>query len=231
MYPGTYRACGPWGQAALLPRVRTTPDLTYGPRVPAQLHRDLLIAQGASHQPVLAAVEVVLPIDLHPLGIRPDDVRRLGLGLLAAELLSAAVEDAAQVQVVALLCRLEGRPESARRGLVDAGENQKLLALRAQIVHRQGTRWPTADRGRIVEGLDVVGKLLRQDRRGTTRRRGKAGGEGDGVGDCCDGMGVGCRGQGWCDGRGAHIAIPGGWTRTPLFGAAVSQCPSRRRTP
>ena len=80
---------------------------------------------------------------------------RLELGLLAADLLSAAVEDAAQVQVVALLCRLEGHPESARRGLVDAGENQKLLALRVQIVHRQGTRWPTtrwADRGGARRG-------------------------------------------------------------------------------
>ena len=66
----------------------------------------------------------------------------------------------------------------------------------------------------------MVGKLLRQDR-GTPRRRGKTGGEGGGVGDCCDGMGLGCRGQDWCDGRGAHIAIPGGWTRAPLFGGGV----------
>jgi len=71
--------------------------------------------------------------------------------------------------------------------------------------------------GRIVEGLDVVGKLLRQDR-GTRTASGETGGEGGGVGDCCDGMGLGCRGQDWCDGRGAYIAIPGGWTRAPLGG-------------
>ena len=50
---------------------------------------------------------------------------------------------------------------------------------------------------------------------------GETGGEGGGVGDSCDGMGLGCRGQDWCDGRGAHIAIPGGWTRAPLFGGGV----------
>ena len=149
-YLGTYRACGPWGRAALLPRVRTVPERTNGLRVPAQLHRDLLIGQGGRVQPVLAAGEVVLPIDLHPLGLGPDDVRRLGLGLLEAELLRAALEDAFEVHVVALLCRLEGRPESAGRGLVVAGESQQLLARRAQIARRHGVGWPTArwaDRG------------------------------------------------------------------------------------
>ena len=150
VYLGTYRACGPWGRAALLPRVHTRPERTNGLRVPAQLYRDLLIGQGGRVQPVLAAGEVVLPIDLHPLGLGPDDVRRLGLGLLEAELLRAALEDAFEVHVVALLCRLEGRPESAGRGLVVAGESQQLLARRAQIARRHGVGWPTArwaDRG------------------------------------------------------------------------------------
>ena len=145
---------------------------------------------------------------------------RLELGLLAADLLSAAVEDAAQVQVVALLCRLEGHPESARRGLVDAGENQKLLALRVQIVHRQGTRWPTArwaDRGGARRGGQAPATrpgytTASGENRWRGRRRGRL---------LRRHVGLGCRGQDWCDGRGAHIAIPGGWTRAPLFGGGV----------
>ena len=70
--------------------------------------------------------------------------------------------------------------------------------------------------GRIVEGIDLVGKLLRQDR-GTTWRRGKTRGEGGGVGGGCDGMGPGWRGQGWCGGRGAHIAKPGSMTQRHPF--------------
>ena len=132
---------------------------------------------------------------------------RLELGLLAADLLSAAVEDAAQVQVVALLCRLEGHPESARRGLVDAGENQKLLALRVQIVHRQGTRWPTtrwADRGGARRGGQAPATrpgytTASGENRWRGRRRGRL---------LRRHVGLGCRGQDWCDGRGAHIAIP-----------------------
>ena len=59
------------------------------------------------------------------------------------------------------------------------------------------------------------------DKTGVQHALGETGGEGGGVGDSCDGMGLGCRGQDWCDGRGAHIAIPGGWTRAPLFGGGV----------
>ena len=82
--------------------------------------------------------------------------------------------------------------------------------------------------GRIVEGLDLVGKLLRQDW-GTTWRRGETRGEGGGVGGGCDGMGLGWRGQGWCDGRGAHIAKPGSMTQRHPFWRRCVPIPSEGR--